>query len=139
MSGSRSRRTKEKIEEANLPKVVEEKALKEVDRLEKMPPMVAEASVVRNYLDWLLELPWNNTTQDRLDINIAQDILDADHYGLKKAKERIIEFLAVRQLAKSSKGPIICFVGPPGVGKTSLAKSVARALERKFVRISLGG
>ena len=137
--GAEAEELREKIEEANLPKVVEEKALKEVDRLEKMPPMVAEASVVRNYLDWLLELPWNNTTQDRLDINIAQDILDADHYGLKKAKERIIEFLAVRQLAKSSKGPIICFVGPPGVGKTSLAKSVARALERKFVRISLGG
>ena len=137
--GAEAEELREKIEEANLPKEVEEKALKEVDRLEKMPPMVAEASVVRNYLDWLLELPWNNTTQDRLDINIAQDILDADHYGLKKAKERIIEFLAVRQLAKSSKGPIICFVGPPGVGKTSLAKSVARALERKFVRISLGG
>lgn len=137
--GVEAEELRDKIEEANLPKGVKEKALKEVDRLEKMPPMVAEASVVRNYLDWLLELPWNNKTQDRLDINIAQDILDADHYGLKKAKERIIEFLAVRQLAKLSKGPIICFAGPPGVGKTSLAKSVARALERKFVRISLGG
>lgn len=130
---------REKIAEANLPKAVEEKALKEVQRLEKMPPMVAEASVVRNYLDWLLDLPWNEKTTDRLDIDLAEKILDEDHYGLKKAKERILEFLAVRQLTEKSKGPIICFVGPPGVGKTSLAKSIARALERKFVRMSLGG
>ncbi|MFZ7102285.1 MAG: endopeptidase La [Peptococcaceae bacterium] len=130
---------REKIAEADLPAEVEEKALKEVERLEKMPPMVAEASVVRNYLDWLLMLPWNEKTEDRLDIDLAEQILDEDHYGLKKAKERILEFLAVRQLAEKSKGPIICFVGPPGVGKTSLAKSIARALERKFVRMSLGG
>ncbi|MGI6225919.1 MAG: endopeptidase La [Peptococcales bacterium] len=130
---------REKIEEANLPEEVEEKALKEVERLEKMPPMVAEASVVRNYLDWILSLPWQKSTQDRLDIDLAEEILDEDHYGLEKAKERILEFLAVRQLAEKMKGPIICLVGPPGVGKTSLAKSIARALERKFVRISLGG
>jgi len=130
---------REKIAEANLPEEVEEKALKEVERLEKMPPMVAEASVVRNYLDWLLALPWQDSTVDRLDIELAEKILDEDHYGLKKAKERILEFLAVRQLAEKIKGPILCLVGPPGVGKTSLAKSIARALERKFVRISLGG
>ena len=137
--GAEADELREKIAEANLPEEIEEKALKEVERLEKMPPMVAEASVVRNYLEWLLALPWNKKTEDRLDISLAQEILDADHYGLKKAKERILEFLAVRQLAKRMKGPIICFVGPPGVGKTSLAKSIARALERKFVRISLGG
>jgi len=130
---------REKIAEAKLPEEVEEKALKEVERLEKMPPMVAEASVVRNYLDWLLALPWQEYTEDRLDINLAEGILDEDHYGLKKAKERILEFLAVRQLVKKIKGPILCLIGPPGVGKTSLAKSIARALERKFVRISLGG
>ncbi|MFZ5942755.1 MAG: endopeptidase La [Bacillota bacterium] len=130
---------RERIAEANLPEEVEEKALKEVERLEKMPPMVAEASVVRNYLDWLLALPWNETTEDRLDIDLAEEILDEDHYGLKKAKERILEYLAVRQLANKMKGPILCFVGPPGVGKTSLAKSISRALERKFVRMSLGG
>jgi len=130
---------RERIAEAKLPEEVEEKALKEVDRLEKMPSMVAEASVVRNYLDWLLALPWSKKTEDRLDIQVAQEILDEDHYGLKKAKERILEFLAVRQLVEKMKGPIICLIGPPGVGKTSLAKSIARALERKFVRISLGG
>lgn len=130
---------REKIAEANLPEKVEEKALKEVERLEKMPPMVAEASVVRNYLDWILSLPWQESTEDRLDIELAENTLDEDHYGLEKAKERILEFLAVRQLAEKMKGPIICLIGPPGVGKTSLAKSIARALERKFMRISLGG
>ncbi|MEW6541874.1 MAG: endopeptidase La [Bacillota bacterium] len=130
---------REKIAEAKLPKEVEEKALKEVERLEKMPPMAAEATVVRNYLDWLLALPWTKGTRDRLDINSAQHILDEDHYGLDKVKDRIIEYLAIRKLAKKMKGPILCFVGPPGVGKTSLGKSIARALERKFVRISLGG
>ena len=130
---------REKIENARMPKEAKEKAIKELERLEKMPPMVAEASVVRNYIDWLLSVPWHKQTKDRLDINEAQAILDEDHYGLEKVKERIIEYLAIRQLAKKMKGPIICFVGPPGVGKTSLAKSIARALQRKFVRMSLGG
>ena len=130
---------KEKIEKARMPKEAKEKALKELDRLEKMPPMVAEATVVRNYLDWMLSIPWYKQTKDRLDINRAQAILDEDHYGLEKVKDRIIEYLAIRQLAKKMKGPIICFVGPPGVGKTSLAKSIARALQRNFVRMSLGG
>ena len=130
---------RERIDEADLPEEVKEKALKEVERLEKMPGMAAEASVVRTYLDWLLELPWRVQTKDRLDLRRAQEILNEDHYGLKKVKERILEYLAVRQLAQKLKGPILCFVGPPGVGKTSLAKSVARALKRKYVRISLGG
>lgn len=130
---------REKIEKAKMPKEVKEKALKEVERLEKMPPMVAEATVVRNYLDWLLALPWNKQTKDRLDVKVAEQILDEDHYGLKEVKDRILEFLAIRQLSQKMRGPILCFVGPPGVGKTSLAKSIARALERKFVRLSLGG
>jgi ATP-dependent Lon protease len=128
-----------KIDEAGLPEEVREKSLKEVERLEKMPPAAAEAVVIRNYLDWILALPWSRQTEDRLDLDAAEKILDEDHYGLQKVKERIVEYLAVRQLAKKLKGPILCLVGPPGVGKTSLAKSVARALERNFVRISLGG
>jgi ATP-dependent Lon protease len=130
---------REKIAEAGLPEEVEEKALKELERLEKMPPAAAEGIVIRTYLDWLLELPWSLETADRLDLDLAEQILDEDHYGLQKVKERIIEYLAVRQLAEKLKGPILCLIGPPGVGKTSLAKSVARALERNFVRISLGG
>ncbi|MFZ5631861.1 MAG: endopeptidase La [Bacillota bacterium] len=130
---------REKVAEAKLPKEVEEKVLKEVERLEKMPPMAAESAVVRNYIDWILALPWSKSTKDRLDINEAEKILEEDHYGLKEPKERILEYLAIRKLAKKMKGPIICFVGPPGVGKTSLGRSIARALERKFVRISLGG
>ena len=130
---------REKIAKAKLPKEAEEKALKEVDRLEKMPPMAAEAAVVRNYLDWLLALPWSKGTRDRLDINAAEAVLEADHYGLKDPKERIVEYLAIRKLAKKMKGPILCLVGPPGVGKTSLGRSIARALDRKFIRISLGG
>ncbi|WP_035106250.1 endopeptidase La [Desulfovirgula thermocuniculi] len=130
---------REKIAEAKLPKEVEEKALKEVERLEKMPPMAAESAVIRTYLDWLLALPWNKVTKDRLDIKVAEAILEEDHYGLKEVKERILEYLAIRKLNKKMKGPILCFVGPPGVGKTSLGRSIARALERKFVRISLGG
>jgi ATP-dependent Lon protease len=130
---------RDKIAKAKLPKEVKEKAIKEVERLEKMPPMAAESTVVRNYLDWLLVLPWNKGTRDRLEIKSAQRVLDEDHYGLQKVKERVIEYLAIRKLAKKMKGPILCFVGPPGVGKTSLGKSIARAMERKFVRISLGG
>ncbi|MGB9919381.1 MAG: endopeptidase La [Moorellales bacterium] len=130
---------RERIDKARLPKEVREKALKEVERLEKMPPMVAEATVVRNYLDWLLSLPWAEQTRDRLDVALAEKILDEDHYGLKEVKDRILEYLAIRKLARKMKGPILCFVGPPGVGKTSLAKSIARAMGRKFVRISLGG
>ncbi|NLY51284.1 MAG: endopeptidase La, partial [Firmicutes bacterium] len=130
---------KERIEKAKLPKHVREQALHELGRLEKMPPMAAEAVVVRTYLDWLVSLPWSKETRDRLDIAVAEDILDEDHYGLEKVKERILEFLAVRHLTKKMKGPILCLVGPPGVGKTSLARSIARALGRKFVRFSLGG
>jgi len=130
---------REKIMEAKMPQLVQEKALKELKKLETMPPMSAEGTVVRNYLDWLISIPWSKKTQDRLKIDRAETILDEDHYGLEKAKERIIEFLSVRKLVKKLKGPILCFVGPPGVGKTSLAKSVARALGRKYVRISLGG
>ncbi|MCR4402308.1 MAG: endopeptidase La [Firmicutes bacterium] len=130
---------REKIAAAKLPKEVEERAIREVERLEKMPPMAAEAVVVRTYLDWLLSLPWTYKTEDRLDIEAAARVLDEDHYGLEKVKERILEFLAVRQLTTKLKGPILCLVGPPGVGKTSLGKSIARALDRKFVRFSLGG
>ncbi len=130
---------KERILEADLPKEAEEKAFKELERLEKMPPMVAEAVVVRNYLDWILSLPWSVETKDRLDLKTAETILNEDHYGLEKPKERILEYLAIRKLARKMKGPILCLVGPPGVGKTSLGKSVARSLGRKFVRMSLGG
>jgi len=130
---------REKLRSTELPPVVREKAEKEVDRLEKMPPMAAEAVVVRTYLDWVFGLPWCVETTDRLDVAAAARILDEDHYGLEKVKERILEYLAIRQLAQSMRGPILCLVGPPGTGKTSLAKSIARALDRKFVRISLGG
>jgi ATP-dependent Lon protease len=130
---------REKIEKAQMPEEVNERALKELDRLEKMPFQAPEGVVVRTYLDWLTSLPWAVATDETLDIPTAQETLDSDHYGLAKVKERILEFLAVRKLAKDMRGPILCFVGPPGVGKTSLGKSIARALGRKFIRISLGG
>lgn len=130
---------KERIEKAGLPKEALEKINKELERLEKMPSSSAEAVVVRNYLDWGLSLPWSVETRDRLDLDLAEKILNEDHYGLDKPKERILEYLAIRKLAKKMKGPILCLVGPPGVGKTSLGKSVARSLGRKFVRMSLGG
>jgi ATP-dependent Lon protease len=130
---------RKKIEAADLPEHVKAKAMEELARLEKMPPMVAEAVVVRTYLDWILAVPWSVRTEDRLDIDEARGILDEDHYGLEKAKDRVIEYLAVRKLAPQSRGPILCFVGAPGVGKTSVGKSIARALGRKFVRASLGG
>lgn len=125
--------------EAKMPEAVAERALKEIDRLEKMPFGVPEGVVIRSYLDTMLALPWSEKSIETLDVAAAEAILDEDHYGLPKVKERVLEFLAVRQLAGTLKGPIICFVGPPGVGKTSLGKSIARALGRKFVRISLGG
>lgn len=130
---------KEKILKAGMPKDVEEVAMKEFNRLSLMHPSAAEYSVTRTYLEWLIELPWNKQTKDRLDIKRAEKILDEDHYGLKKVKDRILEYLAVQQLKKDLKGPILCLVGPPGVGKTSLGKSIARSLGRKFVRMSLGG
>jgi ATP-dependent Lon protease len=130
---------REKLKNQDLPKEVSEKINKEIDRLEKMPPMVAESAVIRTYLDWLLSLPWLNETEDRLDIDLAEKTLDEDHYGLDKVKERILEYLSIRKLTATMKGPILCLVGPPGVGKTSLARSIARAMERKFVRVSLGG
>ncbi|HPT87081.1 MAG TPA: endopeptidase La [Bacillota bacterium] len=128
-----------KLAELKLPQEADEKVKKELERLAKMPPLAAEAVVVRNYIDWVLSLPWNTLTEDRLDLQTAEAILNEDHFGLEKVKERILEYLAVCQLTKELKGPILCLIGPPGVGKTSLAKSVARALNRKFVRFSLGG
>ncbi|MEE9263664.1 MAG: endopeptidase La, partial [Vicinamibacteria bacterium] len=130
---------RKKLVEAKMSKEAEEKALQELKRLEAMPPMSAEATVSRNYLDWMLAVPWHKRTRESRDLQRAERILDEDHYGLEKVKERVLEFLAVRQLVRRQKGPILCFVGPPGVGKTSLAKSIARATNRKFVRLSLGG
>lgn len=130
---------RKKIKQGKLPAEVRKRAVEEVDRLAKIPPMSAESVVVRNYIDWILSLPWSKRTKDRLDIAMAEQILDEDHYGLEKVKERIIEYLSVRKLTNKIRGPILCLVGPPGVGKTSLAKSVARAMQREFVRFSLGG
>ncbi len=130
---------KDKIKKAKMPPEAQTAAEKELDRLAKIPPASAEYTVARTYLDWLAELPWSESTEDNLDIKAAQKILDEDHYDLEKVKKRILEYLAVRKLKASMKGPILCFVGPPGVGKTSLGKSIARTMGRKFIRISLGG
>jgi ATP-dependent Lon protease len=129
----------EKIRKARMPIHARKEATKQLKRLEMMHPDSSEAGIIRTYLDWLVEVPWSKGSRDRLDLKIAREVLDADHYGLEKIKERILEYLAVRKLNKSTKGPILCFVGPPGVGKTSLGQSIARALGRKFHRISLGG
>jgi len=133
------REYRQKIAEAQMPDEAEKKALYELERLYKMPPMVAEATVIRNYLDWLVAIPWSFKTEDRLDLDYAAKVLDEDHFGLETVKERILEFLAVRHLTGKVKGPILCLAGPPGVGKTSLGKSIARAMGRRFHRFSLGG
>ena len=130
---------KVKINKAKLSKEVKEKALHELDRLKNSGSYSAEGGVIRSYLDWILELPWNNFTKDNLDVKKARQILDQEHYGLKDVKDRIIEYLAVKNISNSIRGPILCLVGPPGVGKTSIAKSIAHSLNRNFVRMSLGG
>ncbi|MFN3406926.1 MAG: endopeptidase La [Caldimicrobium sp.] len=130
---------KKKIKKAKMPKKVEEEAQRQLKRLEMMHPEAAEATVIRNYLEWLIELPWSISTKDNLDLKKVKEVLDEDHYDLEKIKERLLEFLAVKKINPKSKGAILCFVGPPGVGKTSLGKSIARAIGRKFVRVALGG
>src|SRR5215471_17295404 len=130
---------RQKIEAAGMPEDVKKEALKELTRLGRMSPMAADYSVTRNYIEWLAVLPWSKSSGVQVDITKAHEILDADHYDLKKVKDRILDYLSVRRLKPTMKGPILCFVGPPGVGKTSLGRSIARALERKFVRLSLGG
>ncbi|CAN7569975.1 MULTISPECIES: endopeptidase La [unclassified Paenibacillus] len=127
------------LAEAELPDKVREKVEKEIDRLEKMPATSAEGGIIRNYIDWLLGLPWHKSTDDDLDLDKAEEILNEDHFGLEKPKERVLEYLAVQKLVKKLKGPILCLVGPPGVGKTSIARSIARSMGRQFIRISLGG
>src|SRR5204863_3435906 len=130
---------KKKIEEAGMTEEAKEKALQELHRLEAMPPMSAEGTVSRTYIDWLLSVPWKQKSKEIKDLKKAEEVLNEDHYSLEKIKDRILEYLAVRQLVKNPKGSILCFVGPPGVGKTSLGKSIARATGRKFMRLSLGG
>jgi len=130
---------RKRLQEANMPEKVFKEGEKQLNRLEKMHPDTAEAGTVRTYLEWMVELPWSHQSTDNLDISAAAKVLHEDHYDLEKVKDRILEYLAVRKLKKKMKGPILCFVGPPGVGKTSLGKSIARALGREFVRMSLGG
>ncbi|MGE7862007.1 endopeptidase La [Bacillus mobilis] len=130
---------REKIEQSGMPEETMKAALKELDRYEKLPASSAESGVIRNYLDWLLALPWTEATEDMIDLAHSEEILNKDHYGLEKVKERVLEYLAVQKLTNSLKGPILCLVGPPGVGKTSLARSIATSLNRNFVRVSLGG
>ncbi|MEA1990675.1 MAG: endopeptidase La [Thermodesulfobacteriota bacterium] len=130
---------RKKVRKAKMPKEAEKETLKQIQRLESMHPEASEASMVRTYIDWLVEVPWSKSTKDKLDVRRAQKILDEDHYDLEKVKERIVEYIAVRKLNPSAKGPILCFIGPPGVGKTSLGRSVARTIGKKFIRISLGG
>ncbi|MCL4368912.1 MAG: endopeptidase La [Actinobacteria bacterium] len=134
-----SHEMRRKVEEAGMPDETKAKALQEVERLAQVPSMSPEIAVIRNYLDWLVSLPWDKETPDNLDLQQAEHVLDEDHYGLAKVKERILEYIAVRKLTQRMRSPILCFVGPPGVGKTSLGRSIARALGRKFVRVSLGG
>ena len=129
----------QKIDAAGMPEAVKKEALRELDRLSKMPAAAAESTVSRTYLDWLVALPWQQRTEEVIDLHRTKEVLDTDHSGLEKAKDRILEYLAVRKLNPQMKGPILCFVGPPGVGKTSLARSIAQSLGRKFVRVSLGG
>ena len=130
---------REKVEQSAMPDDVKERALKEVDRLGRIPSASPEQGVIRTYVDWLVSLPWGINTDDNLDLEDAEKILNEDHWGLEKPKERIVEYMAVRKLAEKIRSPILLFVGPPGVGKTSLGKSIARAMGRKFVRMSLGG
>lgn len=130
---------KKKLNTLDLKDEIHDKVMKEIDRLSKINPSSSESNVIRSYINWILDLPWNESTQDKLDLSRARKILEEDHYGLKDVKERVIEYLAIRELKETRKGPIICLVGPPGVGKTSIAKSIARALDRKFIRMSLGG
>lgn len=138
-TNSEFNKLKEKIKKAKMPKIAHDKAIEELNKMKKMPSMSPEFTVIRNYLDWLIEVPWSKKTQDNLNINHVEKILNEDHFGLEKPKERIIEHIAVLNLVKQMRGQILCFVGPPGVGKTSLGKSIARALGREFIRISLGG
>ena len=136
---SEAEELQQRIDEAGMPKDAKEKARSELNKLKLMSPMSSEASVVRTYLDWMVNIPWKKRSKVRLDLVKAEEILENDHYGLKEVKERILEYLAVQKRVKKLKGPILCLVGPPGVGKTSLGESIARATNRKFVRMALGG
>jgi ATP-dependent Lon protease len=137
--GEETGELREAADKAKMPKEVRAKVDKELGRYERMPPMSPESAIIRTYIEWLIEMPWSKRSRDTIDLPNARTVLDEDHYGLEKVKDRILEFLAVRKLSNSTKGPVLCLVGPPGVGKTSLGKSIARAMNRKFVRVSLGG